>query len=89
MIYTFISEVIYMMTAKIFESGRSQAVRIPKEYRFNDDLKEVCINKIGDVILLTPINSKWTSFIDCLNQDDTKCDIEIPEDAAAQNRESL
>ena len=26
-----------MMTAKVFENGRSQAVRLPKEYRFKDD----------------------------------------------------
>ena len=33
-----------MMTAKLFENGRSQAVRLPKEYRFNGD--EVAINKV-------------------------------------------
>ena len=35
-----------MMTAKIFENGGSQAVRLPKEYRF--DANEVSINKIGN-----------------------------------------
>lgn len=39
-----------MMTAKLFDNGRSQAVRLPKEYRFQGD--EVAINKIGDVVLL-------------------------------------
>ena len=34
-----------MTTAKLFENGRSQAVRLPKEYRFNGD--EVIINKVG------------------------------------------
>lgn len=34
-----------MMTAKVFENGRSQAVRLPKECRFNTD--EVAVNKIG------------------------------------------
>ncbi len=34
-----------MMTAKVFENGRSQAVRLPKEYRFNTD--EVAVNRIG------------------------------------------
>ena len=42
-----------MMMAKVFENGRSQAVRLPKEYRFSD--KEVAINKIGDVVLLMPL----------------------------------
>ena len=42
-----------MQTAKVFTSGRSQAVRIPKEYRF--DAEEVFINRVGDAIILMPI----------------------------------
>ena len=42
-----------MQTAKVFTSGRSQAVRIPKEYRF--DAEEVFINRVGDAVILTPI----------------------------------
>ncbi len=38
-----------MMTAKLFENGRSQAVRLPKEYRFSGN--EVAANKIGDIPL--------------------------------------
>ena len=41
-----------METARVFTSGRSQAVRIPKAYRFTEN--EVYINKIGDAIVLTP-----------------------------------
>ena len=44
-----------METARVFTSGRSQAVRIPKEYRFNVD--EVYINKVGDALILTPVES--------------------------------
>ena len=44
-----------METARIFTSGRSQAVRIPKEYRFSVD--EVYINKVGDALILTPVES--------------------------------
>ena len=43
-----------MQTAKVFYNGRSQAVRIPKEYRF--DVEEVFVNKIGDTLMLTPIS---------------------------------
>ncbi len=50
-----------MMTAKIFENGRSQAVRLPKEFRFATD--EVMINKVGEVVILVPKNSKWDSFM--------------------------
>lgn len=40
------------MDAKIFQSGNSQAVRIPKEFRF--DVSEVEIFKRGDEIILKP-----------------------------------
>ena len=54
-----------MMMAKVFENGRSQAVRLPKEYRFSD--KEEEINKIGDVVLLMPKENKWAGFLSSLN----------------------
>lgn len=54
-----------MMTAKLFENGRSQAVRLPKEYRFHGD--EVAINRIGDIVLLMPKENKWVGFLDSLN----------------------
>ncbi len=54
-----------MLTAKVFENGRSQAVRLPKDYRFDDD--EVVINKIGDIVLLMPKNSRWNNFLKSLD----------------------
>ena len=39
-------------TAKIFINGRSQAIRLPKEYRFNGN--EVYINKIDDIVIIIP-----------------------------------
>lgn len=54
-----------MLTAKVFENGRSQAVRLPKEYRFHCD--EVMVNKIGDAVVLLPKNSKWNSFITAID----------------------
>ena len=50
-----------MMTAKLFENGRSQAVRLPKEFRFSGD--EVDINKIGDIVILMPKGHRWESFL--------------------------
>lgn len=41
-----------MQTARIFTNGNSQAVRLPKDYRFNDD--EVIIKKVGSAIVLIP-----------------------------------
>lgn len=54
-----------MLAAKVFENGRSQVVRLPKEYRFHCD--EVMANKIGDVLILLPKNSKWDSFITAID----------------------
>ena len=54
-------KVIDMMTAKVFENGRSQAIRLPKECRFSSD--EVMVNKIGDIVLLLPKQNKWESFM--------------------------
>ena len=54
-----------MMTAKVFENGRSQAVRLPKECRFNTD--EVAVNRIGDIVLLMPKTNTWTSFMQAID----------------------
>lgn len=54
-----------MMTAKVFENGRSQAVRLPKECRFDSD--EIAVNKIGDVVMLMPKENKWAGFLSSLN----------------------
>jgi len=49
-----------MDIAKIFKNGRSQAVRLPKEYRFNDS--EVFVKKIDDIVILIPKDSAWKTF---------------------------
>lgn len=51
-----------MATAKVFMSGRSQAVRLPKEYRFSCD--EVEISKEGDAIVLRPTRGRaWVNLL--------------------------
>ena len=50
-----------METAKIFLNGKSQAVRLPKNYRFNSN--EVNIKKVGEVVLLYPTGDKWERFL--------------------------
>lgn len=76
-----------MMTAKLFENGRSQAVRLPKECRFNGD--EVAINKIGDIVILMPKENKWSGFLNSLElfSDDFMNDGR--EQPVAQEREAL
>ncbi|MDQ8165298.1 MAG: type II toxin-antitoxin system VapB family antitoxin [Gemmatimonadota bacterium] len=44
--------------AKLFANGRSQAVRLPKEFRFAGN--EVNIERRGDAVILTPVESRWT-----------------------------
>lgn len=43
-------------TAKLFMHGRSQAVRLPKEFRFEGS--EVKVSKVGDKVILEPIGRK-------------------------------
>jgi antitoxin VapB len=50
-------EAIKMRIAKLFKNGRSQAVRLPKEFRFKGD--EVYIKKIDDLVVLIPKKDKW------------------------------
>ena len=54
-----------MMTAKLFENGRSQAVRLPKECRFSGE--EVIVNKIGELVILMPEGNQWEGFVRSLN----------------------
>lgn len=46
-----------MEHAKIFTSGRSQAVRLPKQFRFEG--KEVAIKRFGNGVLLLPMDDPW------------------------------
>ena len=48
--------------AKIFMNGRSQAVRLPKECRFNSD--EVYVQKQGDKVILSATEPGWDEFFD-------------------------
>ncbi|MCE9554423.1 MAG: type II toxin-antitoxin system VapB family antitoxin [Planctomycetes bacterium] len=46
-----------MKTAKVFTSGRSQAVRLPKDCRF--DVDEVCVARLGEMVVLFPRAKGW------------------------------
>lgn len=80
-------EVIGMMTAKVFENGRSQAIRLPKECRFSSD--EVMVNKIGDIVILLPKHDKWDSFMRAIDMfsDDFMADGRVID--VSQGREAL
>ncbi len=55
-----------MKTAKLFQNGQSQAVRLPKEFRFNG--KQVFIKKIGNAVMLIPYQNSWQALIDSLDK---------------------
>lgn len=49
-----------MNTARLFQSGRSQAVRLPKEYRFVGT--EVVVKHFGNGVLLLPMHDPWQTL---------------------------
>ncbi len=53
-------------TAKLFQNGKSQAVRLPKEFRFEGN--EVYIRKQGDEVVLSPLKANWQPFWESLEQ---------------------
>ncbi|RMH69223.1 MAG: antitoxin [Gemmatimonadetes bacterium] len=55
-----------MQTAKLFQNGKSQAVRLPKAFRFEGD--HVLIKKYGDAVVLLPDRPSWNTLFDSLNQ---------------------
>lgn len=76
-----------MMTAKLFENGRSQAVRLPKECRFTGD--EVAVNKVGDIVILMPKENKWQGFLNSLELFSEDFMADGREQPSMQERESL
>jgi antitoxin VapB len=54
-----------MKTAKLFQNGRSQAVRLPKEFRIPG--KEVYIKREGEAIVLLPKEKSWEPLFESLN----------------------
>jgi antitoxin VapB len=54
-----------MQTARLFINGRSQAVRLPKEYQFRAE--NVYIQKVGEAVILVPVDKDWETFLHGLN----------------------
>jgi antitoxin VapB len=55
-----------MKTTTIFKNGHSQAVRLPKEFRF--DGEKVFIEKKGDTVILIPYREPWNTLFESLYQ---------------------
>jgi antitoxin VapB len=73
-------EIAIMERAKIFWSGRSQAVRLPKDFRF--DGEEVRIRRHGNAVILEPVADDWSwldSIVAKLDEDFAQAVNEQPE----------
>ena len=55
-----------MKTAKLFLNGQSQAVRLPKEYRFEGE--KVFIKKMGKATVLFPVDNPWEPLFNSLDK---------------------
>jgi len=64
-------------TAKIFMNGRSQAVRLPAEFRFS--VREVFIERQGDAVIIRPKPLGWDDFFARSSQ--------VPEDFLAERKD--
>ncbi len=49
-------------TAKVFMSGPSQAVRLPKKYRFSENCGEVSVRRLGGHLILSPRFGDWEAY---------------------------
>lgn len=74
--------------ASIFRNGANQAVRLPPELRFPEEVKEVRVRKQGDSLVLSPIRPDWASFF-ALKVDVPDDFLADREDPPPQEREPL
>ncbi len=75
-----------MKVAKLFQNGQSQAVRLPKEFRFAGEF--VYVKKSGNAVILLPSAGAWDSLVESLGKfsDDFPADRNQPE---SQDREAF
>jgi antitoxin VapB len=76
-----------MHTAKIFWTGRSQAVRLPKDFRF--DANEVRIRRHGAAVILEPVPSDWSWLSPLIGEVDADFERAVGEQPAEQVRPEL
>lgn len=55
-----------METAKLFQNGKSQVVRLPKEYRFTGD--KVFIKRVGNAVVLLAYQDSWETLFERLEK---------------------
>ena len=78
-----------MQTAKLFQNGRSQAVRLPKDCRFSGE--DVFIKRFENMVVLLPKDDPWVSLTDSLDQfsEDFLNDRNQPQETEKMQRQCL
>ncbi len=76
-----------MLSSKVFISGNSQAIRLPKEYQVEE--KELYIQKIGSTLILFPKKNPWETFEKSLNEFSEDFMIDGRNQPGMQEREEL
>ena len=71
---------VALRRASIFRNGANQAVRLPQELRFPEEVTEVRIRKQGDNLVLSPIRPDWASFF--------ALTVDVPDDFLADRGDS-
>lgn len=66
--------------AAIFRNGSNQAVRLPQELRFPENVTEVRVRRQADGLLLSPVRPDWSSFF--------TLQVDVPEDFLAERADS-
>ena len=74
-----------MQTAKIFQNGRSQAIRLPKAFRLSGT--EVKISRDGNRIILEPLEQSWDDWLLAIEQFSDDFMAEGRDQPAMQERE--
>lgn len=75
-----------METAKLFQNGRSQAVRLPKHFRFQGE--EVAIKPFANGVILLPLDNPWQIMQEALSEFETDFQL-IREAQGTQDREEI
>lgn len=68
-----------MKSAKVFQNGQSQAIRLPKEFRFPPGQKEVLVKKVGNALLIISQDKMWEDWLACFDH--------FPEDFLSEGRQ--
>lgn len=76
-----------MGTAKLFWTGRSQAIRLPKEFRFEGD--EVNIRREGNAVVIEPIVKGWEWLDELTGTLDADFEAALNEEVPQQERPEL